>query len=120
MRVIRDHIGLGSWLALVALALNLALSFGHFHAVGGHEVEILVAAVAPSDGGQTGHHDDGLAGDYCPICMAAVALANSLTAAPPQLPHAVAYTLVVRAAEPVLALAEQSKAAFRSRAPPIS
>jgi hypothetical protein len=120
MRLFRDHIRLGSLLALMALALNLALSFGHIHAIGGNQRNALVAAVAPSDGGRTGHHDDGLADDRCPICMAASAIGNALAATPPALPHPVAYVLVDRTVEPALAFVEQPKAAFRSRAPPIS
>ena len=120
MRLFRDHIGLGSWLALIALALNLALSFGHIHAIGGHQRNALVAAVAPSDGGQTGHHNDGLADDRCPICMAASAVGTALAASAPALPHPVAYVLVDRSVDPTLAFVEQPKAAFRSRAPPIS
>ena len=120
MRLFRDHIGLGSWLALIALTLNLALSFGHIHAIGGHERNALVAAVASSDGGKTGHHDDGLVDDRCPICMAASAIGNALAATAPALPHPVAYAWVDRAIEPTLAIVERPQAAFRSRAPPIS
>jgi hypothetical protein len=120
MRLFRDHIGLGSWLALIALALNLALSFGHFHAIGGGQRNALLATVAPSDDGRTGHHNDGLADDRCPICTAAGAIATALAAAAPALPYPVAYLLVDRAVEPTLAFAEQPKAAFQSRAPPIS
>jgi hypothetical protein len=50
MRLFRDHIRLGSLLALIALALNLALSFGHIHAIGGGQRNLLVTAVASSDG----------------------------------------------------------------------
>jgi hypothetical protein len=120
MRLFRDHIRLGSLLALIALALNLALSFGHIHAIGGGQRNLLVTAVASSDGGKTGHHDDGLADDRCPICMAASAIGNALAATAPALPHPVAYVAVDRMVEPTLAFVEQPKAAFRSRAPPIS
>jgi hypothetical protein len=119
MRLVRDHIGLVSWLALVALALNLALSFGHFHA-GSPGPKTLMTAAGPANGDQPRHHDDGLPDDPCPICMASFALANSLAAAPPLLPQSIAQVLVDRAAEPVLAFAGQPKAAFRSRAPPSS
>ena len=120
MRLFRDHIRLGSWFALIALALNLVLSFGHIHVIGGHERNALVTVVEKSDGGQTGHHNDGLADDRCPICMAASAIGTALAASAPVLPHPVAYVLVDRAVEPTIAFVEQPKAAFRSRAPPIS
>ena len=120
MRLFRDNIGLGSWLALIALALNLALSFGHIHAIRGIQRSALIAAVVPPDSGQTGHHDDGLADDRCPICMASSAIGSALAAAAPALPHPVAYALVDRAIEPTLAFVEQPTAAFQSRAPPLS
>jgi hypothetical protein len=56
MHWFRDHVG--SLLALSALALNLALSFDHLHAIGGGSRNALVSAL-------TGHHDDGLADDRC-------------------------------------------------------
>lgn len=120
MRLFRDHIRQGSWLALIALVINLGLSFGHIHAISGGQRNALVVAVAAADGGQPGQHDDGLADDRCPICMAASAFGNALAAAAPALPHPVAHVLVDRAVEPTLAFVEQPKAAFRSRAPPIS
>jgi hypothetical protein len=116
----RHHIRQGSLLALIALALNLALSFGHSHAIGGGQRNGLVAAVAPSDSGRTGHHDDGLADDRCPICMAASATANALASAPPALAHPSAYTLADSTAQPVVAFFESPRAAFQSRAPPVS
>jgi hypothetical protein len=116
----RDHIRQGSWLALIALALNLALSFGHIHAIGGGQHNGLVAAVAPSDDGQTGHHDGGLADDCCPICMGASAIAKALASAPPALAHPSAFTLVDSTAPPVVAFFESARAAFQSRAPPVS
>jgi hypothetical protein len=35
MRWFRDKIRQGTWLALIALAINLGLSFGHVHAIDG-------------------------------------------------------------------------------------
>lgn len=119
MRVVRDHIGLGSWFALIALVLNLALSFGHFHAIGGHRHGAVIVVVVSSDAAQTGH-EDGLADDHCPVCIAATLMGNALAAAAPALPHPIADTLVDRVVEPVVAFVEPPKAAFRSRAPPIS
>jgi hypothetical protein len=52
--------------------------------------------------------------------MAASAIGNALAATAPALPHPVAYVAVDRMVEPTLAFVEQPKAAFRSRAPPIS
>jgi hypothetical protein len=120
MRLFRDHLGLGSWLALTALALNLALSFGHYHWSGGDRRLVLAVAVASSDGGDSGHRDDGFGDDRCPICMATAAIGTAFSAAAPSLPHPVAHVLVDRAAGPVRVLVGQLKAAFQSRAPPVS
>ena len=116
---VRDHIRLGSWLALIALALNLAMSFAHLHVVGGQERDALVAAVSSSDRGQTGHEGGGLA-DLCPICLATMAIANAVASTPPVLPHPVAQVLTDRTIETVFAFFESPRAAFRSRAPPVS
>jgi hypothetical protein len=107
-------------LALIALVLNLALSFGHIHAIGGGQRNGFVVAVAPSDGGQTGRHHDGLADDRCPICMASSAIANALASAPPALAHPIAYILVDCTTQPAVAFFDSPRAAFQSRAPPVS
>jgi hypothetical protein len=119
MRLFRDNIGLGSWLALIALALNLALSFGHVHAIGGQHRALIATAASP-DGGPTGHHNDGLTDDRCPICMAASAIGTALASAPPELAKLFAVASLDRTIEPILAVIEQQRAAFRSRAPPMS
>src|SRR5262249_33006507 len=105
--------------ALIALALNLAMSFAHLHVVGGQERDALVAAVSSSDRGQTGHEGGGLA-DLCPICLATMAIANAVASTPPGLPHPVAQVLTDRTIETVFAFFESPRAAFRSRAPPVS
>jgi hypothetical protein len=120
VRLVRDHIGAGSWLALIALALNLAVSFAHIHAIGGQERHGLVVAVSSSDGGWSGHDDGGLAHNLCPICIATMAVANAVPSTPPVLPHPVAHALIDRTTGPVFAFFESSRAAFQSRAPPVS
>jgi hypothetical protein len=119
MRWFRRHIGEGAWLALVALAMNLALAFGHTHAIG-HGARGAVAALAPTDTQKPGHHQDGLPNELCQICVATLAIANGTASAPPALPHPIAYSLLDRASEPPLASFESQRAAFQSRAPPIS
>jgi len=116
MRLLRDNIRLGSWLALIALALNLALSFGHIHAIGSDQRRVQVSTVTSSHGGQTGNHAD----DLCPTCMAIIAIANAVAPTPPVLPHPIADVLVDRATEPVLVFFKSPRAGFQSRAPPIS
>jgi len=46
MRWFRDTISQSTWLALIALAINLGLSFGHFHAIDSKASEHAIAAMA--------------------------------------------------------------------------
>jgi hypothetical protein len=123
MRWFRNTIRQGTWLALIALAINLGLSFGHFHAidgkVSGRGIAAAVSVASPDDGQRQGIPDDHA--DYlCPICMAATAMANALASTPPALPLEFAAVSLDRTIEPVLLLVELPRAAFQPRGPPIS
>ena len=125
MRWFRDTIRQSTWLALIALAMNLGLSFGHFHAIDGKASGSGIAAVAtsivsPDDGQKQGNSDDSHADYFCPICMAASEMANALASTAPALPPEFANVTIDRTIEPVLALVEPSRAAFQPRGPPIS
>src|SRR6266481_8461587 len=78
MRWFRDHIRQGSWLALVAIAINFAVAFGHVHALDGTASErgpaALLASTTSSDGDQTQNHPADRTDYLCPICMAAAAM----------------------------------------------
>ena len=121
LRWFRDNIRHGSWLALIALAVNIALSFGHIHAIAGHNAPrgLVVAALTSSHQGPAqGHSGDA---DYlCPICIAAGAMANALASTPPAIPLQLAEAAVDRGSEPVRILFERPHAAFQSRGPPLS
>ncbi|SRR5579871_5883687 len=123
MRWFRDNLGHGSWLALLALAINLGLSFDHVHARHGKCTESglisLVAAVASHDGQTQGHPND-LADYLCPICTAAAAMASPLASAPPLPRIEFASISFDRRVEAVLAIDQPPTAAFQSRGPPIS
>jgi hypothetical protein len=124
MRWFRDTIRQSTWLALFALAINLGLSFGHFHAIDGKASGRGIAAVAasitsPDDGRKQGHPDD--RADYlCPICMAASAVASGLASTPPALPLEFENVTIDHTIVLVFALVEPPPAAFQSRGPPIS
>ena len=128
MRWFRKHIGQGSWLALVALAVNFALTFGHVHALDGHDTERpLILAIAAGDSGQShsgqsqsnpsDHH-----ADYnCPICMAVTIMGTALGSTPPAaLPIELAEVRIDRAIDQRLSAPQSPRASFQSRAPPIS
>ena len=125
MRWFRDTLTQGTWLALIALAMNLGLSFGHFHAIHGKVSGGGIAAVAASiasldDSQKQGNPHDGHADYLCPICMAATAMASALASAPPALSLEFANVTIDRTIEADLVLVEPPRAAFQSRAPPIS
>jgi hypothetical protein len=123
MRWFRDNVGRGSWFALLALAINLGVSFGHVHAIeacGNHGLTSAVAAVVSHDERTRGHHDHGKIDYFCPICAASAAMASSLVSAPPALPVEFAGITLDRSVASVLAVAQPPRAAFQSRGPPVS
>lgn len=121
MRWFRDTIRESTWLALIALAINLGLSFGHFHATDGKASGSGIVAVAASTASPDGQKQGDSHADYlCPICMAASAMANALASTAPALPPKFTNVTIDRPIEPVLALVEPLRAAFQPRGPPIS
>jgi hypothetical protein len=119
MRWFRKHIGHGSWLALVALAINFTLAFGHVHALDGSE-HSRIAAVATTEGGQSQNHPADHADYLCPICMAASVLASALAPTPPALPVEFAEMRIDHAIDQLRFAPQPPRAAFQSRGPPIS
>jgi hypothetical protein len=125
MRWFRDTLRQGSWLALIALAINLGLSFGHIHAIegggSGRGIAAMASSVsAPDDGQRQGHPNDSHADYLCPICMAATAMASALSSTPPALPAEFASVTIDHTIVAALALVEPPRAAFQPRGPPIS
>lgn len=120
MRWFRDNVRHGSWLALVAIAINLALSFGHIH-VGGHVIDrgLIATIFGASDHGKApGHSDDPQADYLCPICIASSAIANAMASAPPVILLQRTATVVERPITLVRIAVTQPRAAFQSRGPP--
>jgi Protein of unknown function (DUF2946) len=146
MKWFRANIRHGSRLALLALAIQFALSFGHFHAVAAEAspanqyriaLTNLIPDAAPADGvfitkhiippaqakGQppaSGHDSGGQSEDACAIC-AVMAMANAvLFATPPllQLPQAVEF--LYRTTDAEFVHLDSFRVAFQPRAPPIS
>jgi len=117
MNWFRSNIKHGSRLALLALAIQFVLSFGHFHAIAAQAAPAIqqISQQAPSD--QDSDHQPA---DLCAIC-AVMALANAvLFASPPVLllPQAVEFLYLTTDAEFVHL--DHSRVAFQPRAPPAS
>ena len=116
----RQRCRLGRWVTLIALALQLALLFGHVHGEAfGHASEIAAVTVDGPDGTQpdspAAPHDP----DYCAVCAVLSLLAGAQTADAPTLP-VLAVPAVTPSAEPRTFHAIHSRAAFQPRAPPLS
>jgi hypothetical protein len=125
MAWIRSNIKCVSRIALFALVIQFALSFGHFHALDGtsskHGLLRLAAATAAPDGDRSPSHPaDRHVDDLCPICMAATSIGHALASAPPALPIEFAEASIDRAIETCVAAPEPQCNAFQSRGPPIS
>jgi len=134
MKWFRKHIKQGSRLALFALVIQFALSFGHFHGLAAQAAAASIstltlatdigsagvdadAASQPSPGSQ---HDDQQPVDNCAIC-AVMALAGTAVVSPPPvllLPQALEFLYLATDAEFVHL--KSVGVAFQPRAPPAS
>ncbi|WP_022720716.1 hypothetical protein [Rhodopseudomonas sp. B29] len=118
MNWVRTNVWLGARLALIALALQFAAAFGHFHPLALSTPAQITVASAPSQP-DTDHHHEGIA-DFCAIC-AVVAMAGSMLAAsPPMLPLQQATPLQLHLPAADALHARAAVAAFQPRGPPLS
>jgi len=110
----------GGWVTLVALALQLALSFGHVHGEAfGRGSEIAALTVDGSRGGQPDGPATPSDQDYCAVCAVLSLLAGAQPADAPALPMP-EVTAVTVVAEPGPIGAVLDRTAFQSRAPPLA
>jgi Protein of unknown function (DUF2946) len=132
MKWLRSNIKHGSRLALFALALQFALSFGHFHggaaqaapAVQSGSANSLDAAGMASEDAQqqpaSNHDSDQQPGGACAIC-AVLALANTmLFATPPLLLLPQAIEVLYLTTDAGFIHLNSARVAFQPRAPPVS
>ncbi|WFU15601.1 DUF2946 family protein [Bradyrhizobium sp. CB3481] len=135
MNWFRKHLKHGSRLALLALAVQFALSFGHFHAAVAQTAQLdltdrdlavavtLSAPEALTESGQpqpSSNHDTDRQTSDCAICAVLSLASNFLFATPPllELPQAVELLHVTTGAE--FAHLGSLHPPFQSRAPPAS
>ena len=133
----RKHLKGGSRLALFALAIQFALSFGHFHWIAAQAAPAIVTGLtqADLDSAKVAHgagteavqkqqrptpDTDQQPADACAICAVISLAGNVLFATPPllQLPQAVELLYLTTDAE--FAHLNSVHPAFQSRAPPAS
>jgi hypothetical protein len=119
MRWVRSNKRFGAWLALAALALQLAVSFGHVHLDGAPPAAIVDAAAgapgsAPPPDQQPGDH----AHDYCAICAAIHLAASAFVPPAPQVGAPFASRPIEHVDHVTIAFVSARRAPFQSRAPP--
>jgi Protein of unknown function (DUF2946) len=139
MKWFRKHIKTGSRLALVTLAIQFALSFGHFHGVAAQAAPAIQTGLSQADLAYIGTvaapnaaseaaqkqrpstpDSDQQPADACAIC-AVIALANTvLFATPPVLLLPQAVELLYQTTDAEFMHLGSVHTAFQSRAPPVS
>ena len=126
-RWLRSHIRLGSWSALLALTVQLALSFGHVHfadaslqfGLAPHALQLAVPPPRTLAGSPTApiqHKPDGLADDLCAVCS--VMQLAGVPAMVPDLPVPIGSMRLSLDPRVELAFASLPPFFFRARAPP--
>ena len=138
MKWFRRHITTGSRLALFALAVQFALSFGHFHANAAQAAPAIQTALTDADLAyaegvgaaeaaskasqqQPANHDtDRQPIDACAICAVIALGGNLLLSTPPLLLLPQAVELLYQFTDAEFAHLGSGRLPFQSRAPPVS
>jgi hypothetical protein len=120
MKWFRSKLKYGSRIALFALAIQFALSFGHFHGIAAQATPIAVGHSIQQQQPASDRDSDQHSGDICAIC-AVMAMANAVSfAAPPVLPLPQAVEFSYLATDAGFVDISSVRVAFQPRAPPIS
>jgi Protein of unknown function (DUF2946) len=138
MKWVRRNIKTGSRLALFALVVQLALSFGHFHfnsaqaapaaqtglthadQTDARGLAAFEAAGQPQQQQPSSSDTDEQPADACAICAVIALAGNALCATPPLLLLPQAVELLYLATDAEFAHLNSGRSAFQSRAPPAS
>jgi hypothetical protein len=139
MNWFRKHIKTGSRLALFALAIQFALSFGHFHGVAAQAAPAIQGGLSQADLAYIGTvaapdaaseaarkqqpstpESDRQPADACAICAVMALAGNLLFATPPVLLLPQAVEFLYRTTDAEFAHLGSIHPAFQSRAPPVS
>ena len=123
MRLTQTRQRCGSWLALAAMTLQLALSFGHIHLeklASGPAIASMAASKAPSPQQDPIQHPANGADYYCAICATIHLASSSLTPDAPLLPVPFASRTIGHFGNFTFVFISPQRAAFQSRAPPLA
>jgi len=125
----RSRLRLGSWLALLALAFQLAVSFAHVHVdgKGSGNASILAGVLAVQastgvDSASPAASDEApaLADDYCAVCALIHLVGTVVAAQAPDLPVPTVFGRREAGPPAEVGLTARSHALFAARAPPIA
>ena len=127
MKWFRSNIRTGARLALLALLVQFALSFGHIHGFAPQAASATTQSVLPADHAADtklqpapAKHDSDQTNDVCAICAVMAMASTVLFSSPPilLLPDAVQILQAITDAE--FAHLKSAGTAFQPRAPPAS
>ena len=116
MKWVRANIGLGARVALFALAVQFALSFGHFHPIAAQAAPSIQSVQQQLPSPDTDRHLD----DLCAICSVIALASTAVAAEPPSLLLPQFVELRQQTTETAFLHLHAARAAFQSRAPPLS
>jgi hypothetical protein len=110
----------GTWLALIALAFQLAVSFGHVHLDGVRIASKVSAVGRPTHTAQSlPVQQPGDKDDYCAICASLYLAAHSFVPLPPPLPVPLLLASAIAHIDyGAASFVAPRRLAFQSRAPP--
>ncbi|QOG23383.1 MULTISPECIES: DUF2946 family protein [Bradyrhizobium] len=138
MNWFRKHLKLGSRLALLALVVEFALSFGHFHALAAKAVPAtwtsltkvappssvaVLTQATPTEASRKqppSNDDRDHPAGACAICAVISLVDSALLAAPPVLLLPQTIDLPYLATDAGFPRVQSARSAFQSRAPPLS
>ena len=121
MQWFRANLKAGARLALFALTVQIALSFGHVHLGNlAHAVPSLASASTQSTPSAPTQQPAGHADDYCAICATIHLTAISLLPPAPPLPVPFVARSVEHINSAAVVFIAPRRAPFQSRAPPLA
>ena len=114
----------GALLALIALALQIVVAFGHVHLRGlaqnSHATSAAQRAVLADTKSHAPAQIPADNDDYCAICASIFLASSAFAPAPPKLLVPTNFQRVGHCFNAARSLAESLRLAFRSRAPPVA
>jgi hypothetical protein len=126
MKWFRSNIRTGARLALLALLVQFALSFGHVHGLAAPAVAATQNVMSTDHADKTtpqpapGKHDSDQTSDGCAICAVMAMAGTVLFASPPILLLPEAVEILHRITDAEFAHLKSAGTAFQPRAPPAS